>query len=175
MGDRKPNLEAARKSARVILRGVRAGRGPRAYRYDVFTQVTDSRFDPQAAKATAEVIKAARAGDSDARAALHDAIAWMIREKEQLPDPLRDYLLELLSVDTGPRKRGPQPHQHHLRDGLIAHAVRAVMDHGYDHRRNRATKTPSACSIVAEVLAEMGVHMTEKNVEKVSRPRPRAT
>ena len=171
MTGEKRNVVGARKEARAILSCLGCGRGgggPLAYQYDAVFQVNDSRFDPDAAKG---IVEAAKAGDHDARAALHLAIAWMLRERAELPDPLRQYLIDLLVTAGGPHKRGRRAHEHHVRNSVIALAVKAVMGHGFDHRRNQATDGPSACSIVAEALADVGIYMTEANIGKLSRPR----
>jgi len=189
MDDR--NIDGARKAAEAILAGYVDGARKAAekaalagfardgeevvYRYEAFMQVTDSRFDAVALRAASVVIKQAKSGDREARRALHDGIAWMLREGEMPPTPILEYLLDLLAANDGPGKRGQPAHQYYLRDSAIRDAVEAVVsDYGFSRTRNEATRdssdTPSACSIVCEVLDGLGVSMTEKNVERISDP-----
>jgi hypothetical protein len=54
-----------------------------------------------------------------------------------------------------------------MRNDLLALAVRAVMDCGFNEQRSAATKdTPSACSIVSEELDKLGVGLSEDGVLK---------
>jgi hypothetical protein len=103
--------------------------------------------------------------------AMDHAIAWYVRESEPVPEILRPYLFEVLLLHRSSRKqkRGSH-HKNYLRDDLIRLAVKTVGGYGLDRTRNAATAAPSACSVVAEVLAENGVHMGEDNVERITRP-----
>ena len=170
---RKPNIDGAMKTARMLLglapMAAKPGRGAEAYLNTTALDLTnDVRFDPTKAE---PIINAAAAGDQLARKAVHTAAKWFVENGEPLPDVLRRYVVDLLLVTRGgPGRRGRKPHQNFLRDYLIRHAVRAVCEYGFAETRNPATSTPSACSIVAEVLAENGVHMTERNVEEIVSP-----
>jgi hypothetical protein len=127
-----------------------------------------SRFEPMQAMA---LVEAAEAGDPVARGAVHQAIAWFVREGEPVPEILRAYLSELLLLENPDRKgkRG-RHHENYLRDSLIKLAVKAAMDCGLDPTRNEATDAPSACSVVAEVLAENDAGMGEANVARIAGP-----
>ena len=120
--------------------------------------------------AATALIEAAEAGDPVAIEAVHQAIIWFVRNDEPLPEQLRAYLIELLLLHPGRKKKRGRHHDNYLRDSLINLAVKAAMDCGLSRTRNDATDGPSACSVVAEVLAENGVHMDESNVERITRP-----
>ena len=169
-GTGRRNLEGARAAARIFLGSARLvsspDRGRAAWRHDAWYQAARTQFDTEAAE---PVIAGAKRGDLIARESLHQVIAWFIHEREPIPEPLRHYLLNLLLQDDGPKKkkRGRGAHDYYLRDSLIASAVKAVKGYGFAEHRNSATDAPSACSIVSEVLAEAGIHMNEKNVERI--------
>jgi hypothetical protein len=169
-----PDSDGAKQAVRLILgaaqsilKGAAAGR-------ELFQRES---FDQAVFSESTKAIERAKRGDRDARMGVHRAIAGFLTVGEPLPEPLRDYLVELLLADdrwSGRRGRRPD---NHARDRLIAHAVRvAVEEYGFDRTRNRTTKNhPSACAIVRDVLAEMGVHMTESNVAQISESVPNRT
>jgi hypothetical protein len=165
-----PDVEGARVAARMILSMVKlaseSGRGPAAFRSDEIFRAIHSRFEPMAAVA---LVEAAEDGYPIAIEAVHQAIAWFIKEGEPVPEILRNYLLELLLLQNPGRKRKRgRHHENYLRDSLIKLAVKAAMGYGLHPTRNEATDAPSACSVVAEVLAENGAKMREGNVARVA-------
>ena len=174
---KKQPVESAREAARVLLSGVKLAsepaRGRAAFRTDAMFKVADSRFEsPMTAAA---LIEAAEAGDPVATEAVHQAIIWFVRNDEPLTEQLREYLIELLLLRPGRKQKRGRHHDNYLRDDRIKFAVKAAMDCGLGHTRNDATDGPSACSVVAEVLAENGVHMDESNVERITRPSRKPT
>jgi hypothetical protein len=167
--DPERNVEGAREAARVMLASVKMAsvpmRGQSAFLWDAFFKATDSRFEPMLA---VSLVESAEEGDPVAKEAVHNAIAWFVTEGECVPEILRNYLLELLLLQkSGPKKKG-RHHDNYLRDSIIARAVKAAMEYGIDRTRNGAGKEASACSIVADVLAENGVNMSEANVARIS-------
>jgi hypothetical protein len=117
----------------------------------------------------AEIIKQALSGDKAARVALRDFVSMQLRDGKPLPPNLRDYVLEMLGDEPRPSRRGVSSNANFGRDYYIAMAVACVKEHGFERKRNRATTSGhSACSIVTDVLAEMGFHMSEANVDRIS-------
>ena len=123
----------------------------------------------------AALIEAAEAGDPVATEAVHQAIIWFVRNDEPLTEQLRAYLIELLLLHPGRKKKRGRHHDNYLRDSLINLAVKAAMGCGLSRTRSVATEGPSAASVVAEVLGENGVHMDESNVERITRPSRKPT
>jgi hypothetical protein len=169
-----PDAHAAREAVRLILAAVpilkSAEAGRELVQREAFDQVVFDESDM--------AIERARRGDRDARAGVHRAIAGFVAVGEPVPaGTLRDYAVELLLADDRLPGRQGRRLDNHARDRLIAHAVRvAVEEYGFDRTRNRTTKNhPSACAIVRDVLAEMGVHMTESNVAQISESVPNRT
>ena len=167
------NIQSARQAARMLLSAIKLAvdpnRGRATFLNDAMLKAVDAKFNNRAAMAAVE---AAEAGDPLATEAVHQAIAWYVREGEPLPESLRAYLIELLLLKPPIRKqkKGRQ-HDNYLRDSLIRMAVlAAVTDYGLNRTRNESVDEPSACSLVAEVLAENGVNMGEANVERITRP-----
>jgi hypothetical protein len=164
-----PNLDGALKDARALLfpakRAADPNRGARARFTDFLFSAASTHID---ASQGADVVDVAERGDPIARAAVHHAIAWYLKNRVDLPDALRHYLIEFLLCKDHKKQPGRLPHQNYLRDGLIRLAVAAVEAHGFAKTRNPAAKSPSACSIVCQVLGEYGVAMSEKNVEAVA-------
>jgi hypothetical protein len=117
----------------------------------------------------ANIIKQALCGNKAARTALKDFVSMQLRDGKPLPPKLRDYVLEMLGGEPRPATRGVSSNANFGRDYYIAMAVACVKEHGFERKRNRATTSGhSACSIVTDVLAEMGFHMSEANVDRIS-------
>jgi hypothetical protein len=170
-GGRGENLDGALNDARIILhfvkRALDPNRGIEAYETDAFFKVASTHFDPASA---ADILDAAERGDPVARSAIHHAVAWYLINRVALPDTLRDYLVKLLVFQGGIGTKKKPPHKNYLRDDWIRIAVRAVKAHGFERTRNPATESPSACSIVRQVLEEYGIAMSEKTVEAITDP-----
>jgi hypothetical protein len=175
-----PNLDNAQKAARLFLELAQwhleqsddaAHAGRTAFETKIYDQAVDSVFDP---KRVADAIELAKSGDPDARMGIHLAIIGYMKIGQLIPEPLQEYLIELLCQQTTPGKRGRVPNKNFLRNAYIKQAVRAAMDYGFDRTRNREPKsksdTFSACSIVADILREMDIRITERNVEEISKP-----
>jgi hypothetical protein len=163
----KPNIDGAQADARIWLADIKQladpTRGRTAYAIEAVLTVASSHYDPKPADV---LIEAAEQGDPIAKNAVHTAIMWYVAHGDPVPDRLRDYLAEILLVrDYGPRKKAG--HQNYLRDQLIRNAVKAVCDHGFNPTRNPASEDPCGCSIVRDVLAESGVHLSEKTIEEI--------
>jgi hypothetical protein len=88
----------------------------------------------------------------------------------QMPEHLGSHIRRLLEEDMKEARRGPGRPALHTRDQIIEAAVKQVMAHEFTLTRNPATREhcrgESACSIVASVLAEIGVALDEGAVAK---------
>ena len=185
----KSNLDRAKAAASTILADIKQladpERGRAAYATQAYLTVTAPPYDPLPANsfivavepgdipaifiASVEpadiLIEAAKQGDPLAKQAVHNAILLYVGDP--MPEQLQNYLFELLKLrNYGPKKR--PGHKNYLRDQSIWHAVKAVCDCGFKPTRNPATADhPSGCSIVRDVLAEFGVHLSEKTIEEI--------
>ena len=88
----------------------------------------------------------------------------------QMPELLGNHIRRLLEEDIKGERRGSGRPALHTRDQIIEAAVKQVMAHGFTRTRNPATRDngggESACSVVAAVLAEIGVFLDERAVAK---------
>jgi hypothetical protein len=62
---------------------------------------------------------------------------------------------------------GRRSYANHLRDWSIAEAVLENVKEGFRPTRNPASKQASACCIVKLALERIGVHLSEKAVERI--------
>jgi hypothetical protein len=85
-----------------------------------------------------------------------------------LSDEALDYLLPLVFEETAPAPNRGRPSTR-FRDHYIAQAVATGASYGLTPTRNRLNsrphRQPTACEIVATVLAELGINLTETSVE----------
>ena|SRR5215212_2561968 len=117
---------------------------------------------------TMQVIAAARAGHQDADMALRELIAETIDRREDLPTALAGYAQE--AVFRGPTNYPPGRNlaDTWLRDIAIAVLVCLAAETWHlKPTRNRASKRPSACSIVAAALNRRGHNITEQHVGRI--------
>jgi hypothetical protein len=124
----------------------------------------DERFSYDDERAKSVIAKAV-AGDVEANAALREVARRKLREG--LPPNLAQYIASLLADDWKPPDgRGHPPN--HARNLFIHAAVETIKAHGFDVMRNTATREhESACSIVAAALAELGIVLSEKSIERI--------
>lgn len=116
------------------------------------------------------LIAKAVSGDQVAHNVLGRIAARFIESGCVMPMRLRAYIAETLFLQfkKAPQpRRGQDPYANHLRDIDIARAVREVVKLGFNPTRNRATETESACSIVAQALANLGIHRSVPAIEKI--------
>jgi hypothetical protein len=120
----------------------------------------------------ADLIKSARAGDLDADDALRDRLmGYLVKLPEnKLPAALRDWAMRtVFKRQVGGRregKKGRKPSTN--RDLLICMMVQhAVTTFELPATKNRESKGPAACSIVAEVVCELGLNIREAAVAKI--------
>ena len=126
--------------------------------------------DPTGLFEARAVIEAAKSGDRFARRALHNKLMGEIDDNFPILEEYKKYLIWLLwDTREGKRRRGRHPKLNHARDGWICKAVGIAISHGFRLTRNRASDRPSAASLVADALAEFGIHMTEANVELIAK------
>jgi hypothetical protein len=137
-----------------------------------------SSFKPAAA---ANLIDAAQAGDGDADTVLHELAADLNERGEPLPEPLRLYIVACARGENeGVRKKKRTTHSNGSRDSLIALAVDRLASRQtfrgqpvrlYPTRNDATRDLESASSIVAQVLADLGVDVGEDSVNKIWRAR----
>jgi hypothetical protein len=85
-----------------------------------------------------------------------------------VPDFLADYVVETLSKGWPENRRG-HPRGSIPRARLIEGAVdRVCQAFDVPRTRNAATEAPSGCSIVAEALASLGLHLSEARVAEIA-------
>jgi hypothetical protein len=84
-----------------------------------------------------------------------------------LSGPVRNWLYRLIRERPNVPRRRRRKGQ---RDAIIANVVAHISnEYGLAPTRNRASRQASACSVVSEVLAELGIHLDEIGVEDVWR------
>ena len=161
------SADAARASVLKLLKGATSGGWPApgrswAHRHELEKLFKDGPLD--------DLIVTARAGDLDADDALRDRLAACLVKlsENDMPAVLRDWALQSVferQVSDG-RAAGKN------RDLLILMMVQHVMT-TFDlmPTRNQVSKTPSGCSIVAEVLPKVGLELTESAVADIWRRR----
>jgi hypothetical protein len=117
----------------------------------------------------------ARDGDQDSHRIVCEVLRHLIEDGEPpLPRCLREYLIEFLKAEfDAPDESGPgwDPAGRYARD----HCIRLVVEelvaaHGLSRTRNPATAKPSACSIVSDVLGELGMSISEKTIAAITKP-----
>ena len=110
---------------------------------------TDFRYDDSRAHA---VIEQAAAGDDEG-----DAVT--------LPRGLAAHVSNLLAGRRRPDRRG-RP-RNFDRDICVHYVVQKIRGLGFEATRNVASKTDTACAIVAAALNDLEVPLSEKNVERI--------
>lgn len=92
----------------------------------------------------------------------------------RLPPDVLEYLDRLVAEKQNeamapPRKRGQRPNT--VRDHFILSVIGAIRRYGIAPRRGAAAREKNAgesgCKIVAELLGELGINLTERGVEEV--------
>lgn len=88
--------------------------------------------------------------------------------ERRLSDEALDYLLSLVFEKTALAPNRGRP-SNRIRDHYITHAVATGAGYGFTPTRNRekSGRQPTACGIVATVLAELGITLTETSVEDI--------
>ena len=112
------------------------------------------------------IIEMAIAGDRAADAILREFAAELL--PKGLEPNLANYIRNQFLAD---RKQPPpktgRPRKMDNRDAWIYALVQTARRLGFDPTRNSATERASACSIVAAVLKEMGMPLSEKSIERI--------
>jgi hypothetical protein len=178
-----PDTQCAKDAARTLLKNAKRLAGwkeaSRLIYQGMFHRITSFKTSPNGRISISmvrdetklpELIEQARSGDKDALAVLQREIMDLVRRGSPLPQALQDYVEEALGPGSRPSRRNAAPNL--VRDWYIAEAVATVERLGFDRTRNVATAykdlRQSACSLVADVLKEEGVEMTEQNVARIS-------
>jgi hypothetical protein len=103
----------------------------------------------------------------EADEALRRLAAEFLKRGETMPKALRDYIVEVLCAPLPPSKFTTLRGGRASRDHSIASTVQTIArEFGLKPSRNRASRAHvSACSIVAEVLADLKINLSEDSVE----------
>ena len=130
-------------------------------------------YDPVAGR---EFIARARAGDPLADRAIRAHASRLLREVRALPPDLADYAAAVLLGQLPKLNQGARGNVE-LRE-CVVEAVETILALGLGFKPNRneaTTETPSACSLIAEIFAQLGYpHFTEEVVRKEWKRRPRS-
>jgi len=164
-----PNMGSAENAARRYLSHNREILCPIGA--DHRLSVMRDAFETSNSALSERVIKLATSGDRSARRACLEAAAKYIAKGHSLQEPLAGFIAQLLlSAAKAPiGRRGQDPRANRLRDMAIATAVLAASEDGGIHpTRNAASRDQaSGCSVVAQILTEFGVKLSEGGVEKI--------
>ena len=117
----------------------------------------------------ARVIAWANDGWADADIALRQLCSEMIDRGEELPKTLGGYSVMALNRSPVARRKGGDAVDNWLRDQCIAVVVSVAVERWYPLplTRNRASKKPSACSVVSQALIKRRINIGERRVEKI--------
>jgi hypothetical protein len=158
-----PGVEVIERNGYEVLYDLDGQLVPKVAQYPQGPAIYDD------AKGKAMIAKA-RGGDQVAPKVLLFIAAQFVESGCVMPNHLRQYVadtLRLRSRDAPTRRRGPDPYAKHARDTDIADAVGKIVKLGFRPTRNRESETESACSIVAQALGKMGVHLSVPAIEKI--------
>jgi hypothetical protein len=115
-----------------------------------------------------DAIRFARGGKMpEADEALRRLAAEFLKRGETMPKALQDYIVEVLCAPLPPSKFTTLRRGRTSRDHSIASTVETIArEFGLRPTRNSASRAHvSACSIVAEVLADLKINLSEAGVE----------
>lgn len=111
------------------------------------------------------VAKAYGDEDSDADAALCGIAAQFVEHGREMPHGLRLYTQIVLMKRLAARGDGRR-HANFMRDESVVNIVRDLEKRGFHPTRSSETEI-SGCIIACKVLARVGIHISEKGVEKI--------
>jgi hypothetical protein len=115
---------------------------------------------------TMQVIAAAEAGHRDADLALREVAAEYISRRQEMPTEVANYVQRALVLPPVNYPPGRNLADTWLRDVCIAVLVRLAVERwDLPATRSRASKRPSACSVVARALTRLNI--TTRRVEKI--------
>jgi hypothetical protein len=163
-------LDAGRRELRHRHRGVaryETLRGSGAWSAFVNGRPEPTLIDQLDQEEGLKLIKRALAGDASVDAALSELGAVLIFSEAPMPKRLRGYLaFKLLSRQSeGVRPRRALP----IRDWYLAGAVAIVAQHGFAPSKASAIGADpriSACAVVAEALARLGIQLSEAEIAR---------
>jgi len=117
----------------------------------------------------ARVIAWANDGWADADIALRHLCGEMIDRGEELPKTLGGYSVTALNRAPVARRKGGDAVDNWLRDQCITVLVSVAVERWYPlpPTRNRASKKPSACSVVSRALGKRRISIGERRVETI--------
>jgi hypothetical protein len=169
----KIDLEAATKAARLCI-----ALEPEVLKSDISARQRTQLLRMMArTNAPDEAVEWALAGDRMARQACMEAAAKHISEGRALPGTLANFIAAFLgsAAKKLKGKRGHDPEANIARDLRIVLAVCAAAEKGglrptrNDAAQDKSNAAESACSIVARVLSEFGLHLSEGGVARIWR------
>ncbi|WP_354097139.1 hypothetical protein [Bradyrhizobium sp. S3.2.12] len=135
-----------------------------------FTQARMKALIRQGTIPTVKVIGWANYGAADAHIALLEVAAEMMDRGEELPRTIAGYAIQHLGKPPPPRRKGRDAADNWLRDQCIAVLVALSVERWHQQlpmSRNRASRWPSACSVVSAALIRRRINVSEKRVEKI--------
>ena len=116
------------------------------------------------------VIQWANDGVADADIALRQVAAEMLDRGQTPPATIAGYAASALNKPPIARRKGGDAADNWLRDLCIAVLVSPAVERWHPHlpmSRNRASKSPSSCSVVSAVLIKRRINIGERRVEKI--------
>jgi hypothetical protein len=116
------------------------------------------------------VISWANSGHEVADIALREIAAEMLDRGEDPPATIRYYAAHALTTAPVKRGKGKDAVANWLRDTCIAIVVSVAVERWHPYlplTRNRASKKPSACSLVSAALGLRRINVSERRVEKI--------
>ena len=113
------------------------------------------------------LISEAILGDPYAQDILCDFASTLTADDKSLPLWLQEYVVWAAHQGEIRRKRGRDRYAARHRNETIANAVNILAEDGYSPTRNAATTRECGSSIIANALAQIGIHMTEANVAAI--------
>ena len=181
---RKDQLAAGKEWARTTLHysspfiftPAKPGPEGQLHRYNVNTlkrEVEDRNFNglvPSESELRLMCHAATIGNDAQAACDLLELAGDLLMEDRALPNPLQKYVFLLIQDHVAKlrKKRGRKGETNFGRDWFIATTVHRLQDFGFRPTRNREEKRrESGCSIVAALLAERGLNMSELNIESI--------
>jgi hypothetical protein len=120
----------------------------------------------------ARVIAWANDGWADADIALRQVCSEMLDEGERPPATIAGYAAVALNRPAVARRKGGDAVDNWLRDQCITVLASMAVERWYPHlplTRNRASKKPSACSVVSQALGKRRINIAERRVEKIAK------
>jgi hypothetical protein len=161
------SADAARASVLKLLKGATSGGWPApgrswAHRHELEARFKDNQID--------DLVLMARAGDLDADDALRDRLAGCLVKlsENDMPASLRDWAMQSVFERRVSDGRAAATNRDLLILMMVQHVVTSF---SLSPTRSPGSEGPSGCSVVADVLPEVGLDLTESGVVDIWRRR----